>query len=140
MRQGSLHRAIAVLILVQGLVLAAPIAGACGLCDRGAPCPDMAAPTPAAEEHSCCDSAAAEASSAPAPSSLGFDACDCGREAPPAVTAAPSFAADVGAACVVNDGIVSAGSTSWPSFAACDRHPAPLPSPLIFLIDCVFLT
>ncbi len=89
MRRSEFLRTLAtVALLLPGLVFAAPAAGACGLCDRGLPCPSMTTPEPAATPHSCCSEAAVTAPDSPAPSSLGSMACDCGREAPPAVIAA----------------------------------------------------
>ncbi|MDX2436656.1 MAG: hypothetical protein QNL88_06345 [Acidobacteriota bacterium] len=141
MRRVEFFRAFAIVaLLLPGLVFAAPTAGSCGLCDRGVPCAGMSTPEPTTTNHSCCGEAATEAPTAPTTSSLSSKACDCGREAPLAVTVAPSPGTDVGAANVANDGNVSTGVTPRIAFAACDRHPPPLPSPLIFLIDCVSLT
>jgi hypothetical protein len=127
-------------LLLPGLVMAAPVAGACGLCDRGVPCPSMAAEAPAAAAHLCCGGEVADAPARPAPSTLGAEACDCGRAAPPAVAAvgAPApdndpAAAPIAALRPVNVGHQVAGAEGG-------RAPAPPPHPLIFLIDCVSLT
>jgi hypothetical protein len=127
-------------LLLPGLVLAAPVAGACGLCDRGVPCPSMAAEAPAAAAHSCCGGEVADAAARPEPSTLAAEACDCGRAAPPAVAAVGAPAPDngmsgapVAALRPVNVGLQVAAAKGR-------RAPAPPPHPLIFLIDCVSLT
>ena len=68
-------------------------------------------------------------------------ACDCGRDAPVAVVAA------VEAPAPENDGAEASHAAVWSdnvihpmAAAAGARPPAPPPHPLIFLIDCVFLT
>jgi len=141
MRWGNTLRTLALLtLLMPGLVLAAPTAGACGYCERGTPCATMAAPEPVAEAHSCCsgDPAAMPVEGTQAP--VGAKACDCGREAPVAIVAveAPTTDADYAEASI--GAVVSAAVGVQVATRACDRHSTTPPSPLIFLLDCVFLT
>jgi hypothetical protein len=142
MRRGNTLRTISlVTLLLPGLVLAAPMAGSCGLCDRGAPCPNMTAPAPAVANHSCCGEAVVEAPTRFAPSSLGSTACDCGSDAMPAIITtveAPTMEADHAEASV--GAVVSAALGFQTATRARDRDSTTPPSPLIFLIDCVFLT
>jgi len=100
----------------------------------------MAAPEPVAEAHSCCsgDSAAKPVEGTQAP--VGAKVCDCGREAPVAIAAveAPAPEADHAEASI--GAVVSDAEGAQVATRACDRHSTTPPSPLIFLIDCVFLT
>jgi hypothetical protein len=141
MRLREFLRAFAIIaLLLPGLVFAAPTAGACGLCDRGVPCPNMATPEPVASAHSCCGEAAVDAPAKSAPPSLGSMDCDCGRDAPPAIAAveAPTTQAnDAEASC---DAVVSVAINVQTTDAACKLPATTPPHPLIFLVDCVFLT
>ena len=141
MRRTDPLRAFAIVALVlPGLIFAAPTAGACGLCDRGVPCPNMATPEPVAAAHSCCGDNA-DAPAAPALSSLSSEACDCGRDAPPAVvTAVAAGKTEVGNAAVSDEVITHSAVSVQKATAPCDRHSTTPPPPLLFLLDCVFLT
>lgn len=100
----------------------------------------MAAPEPIVEAHSCCSGDEVETSAETTRSPIGAEACACGREAPVALAA-------VEAPAPVNDcdeaPDTEVGSTDTVlSMAAADAHHVPTtpPHPLIFLLDCVFLT
>ena len=141
MRRGKLLRSFAVVaLLLPGLVMAAPTAGACGFCDRGVPCASMAAPEPTTTDHSCCsgDTADKPAESTPAPA--GAKACDCGRDAPVAIAAVEAPASENDRAATLHAAVWSESVSRPMAAVAGQRTPAPPPHPLIFLIDCVFLT
>ncbi len=122
--------------LLPGLVLAAPVAGPCGLCDRGLPCADMEPARSQGASHSCCGSTDGAAER----QSLSPSTCDCGRKAPatlaagnqPPTDSAPAVGADQAS------GAPQARVGSLVSGAV--RPPAPSPSPPLFLIACSFLT
>lgn len=141
MKRGNPLRTIALLtLLMPGLVLAAPTAGACGYCERGTPCATMAAPEPVAEAHSCCSGDPVEKPAEGTQAPAGANACDCGREAPVAIAAVEAPAPENDRAEALHAAAWS-DSVSHPMEAAAGEHtPAPPPHPLIFLIDCVFLT
>jgi hypothetical protein len=141
MRRANPLRTIALLtLLLPGLVLAAPTAGACGHCDRGAPCATMAAPEPVAEAHSCCSGETVEKPAESTPAPAGAKACDCGREAPVAIAAVEAPAPENDRAATLHAAVWS-DSVSRPLAAVvCQRAPSQPSHPLLFLIDCVFLT
>ncbi len=141
MRRGStLHTITLVALLLPGLALAAPTAGACGHCDRGTPCATMTAPEPVAEAHSCCGAEPVKKpAESPSPPN-GAKACDCGRDAPDAISVVGSPAPGDERSEAL-DAAVSPASLAHPmAIRAGEPAPAPPPHPLIFLIDCVFLT
>ena len=134
----SKYRAfVVVALLLPGLALAAPIAGPCGLCDSGMPCPSMAEAPAKADAHSCCGG---EADQAPAAPSLGSSNCDCGRDAPLAVSSDPAPNPHISSPDAVRDFKVAEPPRSEAE-AAATRNVRPPPSfPPTFLLDCVFLT
>jgi hypothetical protein len=127
--------AAVVALLLPGLVMAAPTAGACGHCDRGAPCPRTESVEPAPETDSCCGS---EKETPPAPS-FGSADCDCGREAPPAVTADTAPRLETAAAAAPHTMVAAPASVPDATAASSAGEPAAPPAPLVFLIDCAFL-
>ena len=142
MRRQESFRAFAIIaLLLPGLVFAAPTAGACGLCDRGVPCPNMATPEPIAAAHSCCGDDAADAPVDSGSSSFSSKACDCGRDAAPAVVAsveAPTT--KVGNAAVSHEVYLNTAVSVQTAASPVDRPSTTPPPPLLFLLDCVFLT
>lgn len=138
MRRGNPLRAVCVVaLLLPGLVLAAPTAGACGRCDGDLPCAGMTTPEPSATTHPCC----AQASTAQLESSsLGAEACACGRQPPPAIAAVEAPAPERDGTGPTPGDNPSMGVGPAIAAAPSERPPAPPPSPLIFLIGCVFLT
>ncbi len=135
MNQGiHLRTLVVVALLLPGLAMAAPVAGPCGLCDGGMACPSME--TALAEPSSCCDGGTGEIPQEVPASTMN---CDCGREAPPAT--APDIAPfDETVSLGTSSETVSVSSfgTDGAVLSAVDA-PAPSP-PLLFLIDCAFLT
>ena len=100
----------------------------------------MAAPEPVAETHSCCSAEPVEkAAESPSPP-IGAKACDCGREAPVAIAAVEVPAPEKDGAEAPHTAVWSDNVNHPMAAAAGERTPAPPPHPLIFLIDCVFLT
>lgn len=83
-RAFSLRTVAVVALLLPGLVMAAPIAGPCGLCSGGDTCHMKRPVEQEPENHSCCGETPTDAPPEP---SLGSSDCECGREAPPALTA-----------------------------------------------------
>lgn len=122
--------------LLPGLVLAVPVAGPCGLCDRGLPCADMEPAKSQGAAHSCCGST----DDAAARQSLSPSTCDCGRKAPATLASAHKPPTDSGPAVGADEasGAPQARVGSLVSGAA--RTPAPPPSPPLFLIACSFLS
>jgi hypothetical protein len=122
--------------LLPGLVLAVPVAGPCGICDRGLPCADMESARSQGAAHSCCGST----DDASARQSLSPSTCDCGRQAPATLAAAHQSPTDSGPAVFVDQ------DSGPPQARVCSlaggvvRPPAPSPSPPLFLIACSFLT
>jgi hypothetical protein len=126
-----------VALLLPGLAFAAPVAGPCGLCDSGVPCPSMAEVASRAADHACCGSEADAAQPAP---SLASSQCDCGRDAPPAVSSDPApnlLVSPLDAARGFE--VVAAPRSGAVPAAAREERPPPL-FPPTFLLDCVFLT
>lgn len=139
-REPSLRTIALVILLLAGLVLAAPTAGACGQCDRGVPCATMAAPEPIVEAHSCCSGDEVETSAQTTRSPIGAEACDCGRDAPVAIAVVEAPAPEHDRDEAPDTEVVWTDTVL--SMAAADGHHLPTtpPHPLIFLLDCVFLT
>lgn len=141
MRRGNALRTFAlVTLLLPGLAIAAPTAGECGHCDRGVPCATMAAPEPVAEAHSCCNGESVEKPALSTPASFGAEACDCGREAPVATAVVEASAPAKASADGFRPEFLSGDVSRLTAAFAGRRTPAPPPHPLIFLVDCVFLT
>jgi len=136
-RAFSLRNIAVIVLLLPGLVTAAPIAGPCGLCGGGEACHMKQVVEQVAEKHSCCAGDPTEDSSK---SALGSSSCDCGRAAPPATSAASPASAEMLAT------MASVQENTWqlspPEFAYwhSSRPPAPPPAPPAYLIDCAFLT
>ena len=129
--------ALAIVALVlPGLALAAPIAGACGLCGDGDDCHLQRSPEPATESHSCCD---AETETSPEPS-LGSSSCECGRDAPSGVTADSSHRVENLAELATGVESISLVSPSDQEFSNSNCSAAPPPAPPTYLLDCAFLT
>jgi len=135
-REFSIRTVAIVALLLPGLVIAAPIAGACGLCGDGDDCHIQRSPEPAMETHSCCD---AEPETTPEPS-LGSSSCECGREAPPAVTAESPTTVETSSAATTTRETISPTSPVGAAFSYSTRLAAPPPAPPAYLIDCAFLT
>jgi len=127
---------VIVALLLPGLALAAPIAGACGQCGEGEGCHLQQPVETSLETDSCCDSE----SENPPESSLGSSSCECGREAPPAVLvdASPSVETAVATTSVLN--AVSPLALTGSRNSNSTRLAAPPPAPPAYLIDCAFLT
>jgi hypothetical protein len=101
----------------------------------------MATPEPVAAAHSCCGDDAADAPAAPASSSFSSKACDCGRDAAPAViTAVEAPTTKVGNVAVSNEANLNPAVSVQTAAAPVDRPSITPPPPLLFLLDCVFLT
>jgi hypothetical protein len=100
----------------------------------------MTTPKPAATAHSCCGEAAVDAPAKSASPSLGSMECDCGRDAPPAIAAVEALRTEANDAEASYDAVVSVAINVQTTDAACELPAATPPHPLIFLIDCVFLT
>jgi len=125
-----------VALLLPGLALAVPIAGACGLCGDGDDCHLQQSVKPAAETHSCCDT---ESETPPEPS-FGSSNCECGREAPPAVNVDASPTVETVAATSSSSDAVALISPAGSRYSNSTRLAAPPPAPPAYLIDCAFLT
>lgn len=132
----SIRTAAIVALLLPGLVIAAPIAGACGLCGDGDDCHMQRSPEPAKESHACCDS---EIETAPEPS-LGSSSCECGRDAPSGVTADSSQRVENLAEIANGVESVSPVSPFDLEFSNSSCSAAPPLAPPTYLIDCAFLT
>ena len=137
MTRGLSIRTIAILaLLLPGLVMAAPIAGACGLCGDGDVCHMQRSPEPAKGVHSCCDT---ETETTPE-TILGSSSCECGREAPSAVTADSSHRVETLAEIATVVRSISPVSPSGQELSNSSCSAAPPPTPPAYLIDCAFLT
>ena len=135
-RKFSIRTAVIVALLLPGLAMAAPIAGACGLCGDGDDCHLQRSPEPTTETHSCCDT---ETETTPEPS-LGSSSCECGREAPPAVTAESPPTVETSSVATTIRETISPTSPVGAAFSYSTRLAAPPPAPPAYLIDCAFLT
>ena len=135
-RRYCFRTAVIVALLLPGLALAAPIAGACALCGDGDDCHMQQSAQPAPETQSCCDTT----SEAPPERSLGSSHCDCDRETPPAVVADPAPTVKTGTADVPRAKLVAPVSPTRAATGHPTSAPAPPPAPPAYLIDCAFLT
>lgn len=124
-------------LLLPGLAMAAPIAGPCGMCGDGESCHVRQLILTVEDTHSCCETSSDEALPATV---LGSSNCECGRDAPLALTAdtrAPVSSSLVEAAAgIPANPIIQSGSHRMST----DLPPAPPPPPPAYLIDCAFLT
>ncbi|MBD3855452.1 MAG: hypothetical protein IFK92_02790 [Acidobacteria bacterium] len=137
MTRGLSIRTVAIVaLLLPGLVMAAPIVGACGLCGDGDDCHMQRSLEPATEPHSCCDT---ETERAPEPS-LGSSSCECGRDAPPAVTATTPTTLETASAATTTPETINLTSPVGTAFSFSARLATPPPAPPAYLIDCAFLT
>ena len=125
-----------VALLLPGLALATPIAGACGRCGDGDGCHLQQPVEPSPEAHSCCDT---ESETPPEPS-LGSSNCECGREAPTALTAESPTTVETASAMTSTQEKISPASPVGAAFSYSTRLAAPPPAPPAYLIDCAFLT
>lgn len=125
-----------VALLLPGLVLAAPIAGACGRCGEGDDCHLQQPVQPEPETKSCCDTA----SESTPERSLDSSDCECGREAPPALTAESPTTFETAAATALVLENLRPTSDVGSKISYSSRPPAPPPAPPAYLIDCAFLT
>jgi len=132
----SLRAVAVVTLLLPGLVMAAPVAGPCGLCGDGDACHMKRPVERMSESASCCGEAPAEA---PPEASLGSSHCECGRDAPPAVTADSSTTIDAASSPGATDETIDAPPRFGEGLPYSGRLPAP-PAPPAYLIDCAFLT
>ena len=137
MTDSSLRAFGLVALLLPGLALAAPIAGPCGLCESGMPCPSMAETPSNTTGHGCCDPEPEEAPPAPA---LASSQCDCGRDAPPAVSSEPAPNPHLSPLIAARDSHVVAPPQSEAVAAATREERPPPATPPTFLLDCAFLT
>jgi hypothetical protein len=136
-RVGSLRAFAIIALLLPGLAMAAPIAGPCGLCGDGDLCHMKQPIKQVSESHSCCGETSAETRPE---SSLDSSKCECGREAPPAVTVVSSNTIDAASSPAVTQATISPAPQVGSAFANSSRPPAPPPAPPAYLIDCAFLT
>ena len=136
-RVDAIRTAAIVALLLPGLAIAAPIAGPCGFCGDGNSCHMQRSVEPKAEAHSCCGSAPEN----PSPeASLASSNCECGRNAPPALTNdTPAQDERAFAEKEIADAI-DPTPTIQSHFVRSARPPAPPPTPPAYLIDCAFLT
>jgi len=125
-----------VALLLPGLALATPVAGACGRCGDGDGCHLQQPTQPAPETHSCCET---ESETAPE-ASFGSSNCECGREAPPAVSVDASPTVEIAAATSSVFDAISLLSPAGAGNSSSSRPAAPPPAPPAYLIDCAFLT
>jgi len=135
-RRISIRTVAIVALLLPGLVIAAPIAGACGLCGDGDDCHLQQPVKSAVEDHSCCDSDS-EARSEP---SFGSSNCECGREAPPALTTESPTTVETAFATTTTQEKINPTSQVGIAFSYSTHPAAPPPAPPAYLIDCAFLT
>lgn len=125
-----------VALLLPGLALAAPIVGACGRCGDGDGCHLQQPVEPSPETHSCCDTD----SETPLEPSFGSSSCECGRQAPPALTAESLSTVET---VIATESTLEKISPTCPvgtTFSYSTRLAAPPPAPPAYLIDCAFLT
>ena len=130
-------RSVAVVaLLLPGLVIAAPVAGPCGLCGDGDECHMQQPAQPEMEGHSCCDTET-ETSTEP---SLGSSKCECGREVPPALTAGSPTSVETFSTVESILETISPTTPVTAAFSYSASTAAPPPAPPAYLIDCAFLT
>jgi hypothetical protein len=139
MSEGSTFRAaVIVALILPGLALAGPVPGPCERCGDGETCHMQQSSRAETDSHICCGSAADEFSTKP---SVDASDCECGRDAPLAITAGTSSASEFGAASIPIKQAASLVSSGDSSRARSVRPPAPPPAPPpAYLIDCAFLT
>ena len=125
-----------VALLLPGLVTAAPIGGSCGRCGDGDACNLQQPAQTAPEAHSCCDSE----SEIPPGASLGSSNCECGREAPPALTAESTSTVETASTAISTQRAISTTDPVGAAFSVSSRLAAPPPAPPAYLIDCAVLT
>jgi hypothetical protein len=136
-RAFSLRAVVVVTLLLPGLVMAAPIAGPCGLCGDGDACHMKRPVERMSESSSCCGEAPAEAPPEP---SLSSSNCECGRDAPPAVIVQSTTSTDTVSSPASTEAAISPLTEVGEAFSYSSRPPAPPPAPPAYLIDCAFLT
>jgi len=134
-RRFSFRTAVIVALLLPGLALAVPIAGACALCGDGDDCHMQQSAQPAPETQSCCDTT----SETPLEPSFGSSNCECGREAPPALTSESPTTVENAFATTSTRETISPTSPVGAKFPYSTRLAAPPPAPPAYLIDCAFL-
>ena len=125
-----------VALLLPGLVIAAPTGGSCGRCGDGDDCHLRQPAQPAPETHACCD---VESETSPEPL-LGSSNCECGREAPPALTAESTTTVETAFTANSTRETISTTVPDGTAFSISSRLEAPPPVPPAYLIDCAFLT
>jgi hypothetical protein len=125
-----------VALLLPGLAIAAPIAGPCGRCGDGDGCHLQQPAQTAPETHSCCDSK----SETPPETSLGSSNCECGREAPRALTAESTTTVETVSTANSTQQAISTTALVGTEFSVSSLLAAPPPTPPAYLIDCAFLT
>jgi hypothetical protein len=132
----SLHTLVVMTLLLPGLVIAAPIAGPCGLCEDIDTCHMQQPARTAVEDHSCCNTA----KETPATASLSATQCECGREAPPALSAESPTTVETAFAAASTLEKINTISPEEPSLLSSTRPAAPPPAPPAYLVGCAFLT
>jgi hypothetical protein len=90
----------------------------------------------APESHSCCDSR----SETPPETTLGSSHCECGREAPPALTAESTTTVETAPTTISTQQAIGTTAPIGTVFSVSSRPAAPPPAPPAYLIDCAFLT
>jgi len=137
MTRGLSIRTVAIVaLLLPGLVMAAPTVGACGLCGDGDDCHMQRSLEPATESSLCCDT---ETETAPEPS-LGSSSCECGRDAPSAVTATTPITLESASATTTTPETINLTSPVGAAFSYSTHPVASPPAPPAYLIACAFLT
>ena len=135
-RELSVRTVVVVALLLPGLVMAAPIAGSCGVCGDGEDCHMQRPVEPSNDFHACCD---AESETPPEPA-LASSNCECGRDAPPALTAASPTTVETAFTATSTLEDIDSTAPIGAAFADSTRPPPPPPAPPAYLIDCAFLT
>lgn len=135
-RRISIRTVAIVALLLPGLVISAPIAGACGLCEDGGGCHLQQPREPSPDTHSCCDTD----SETPPETSLGSSNCECGREAPPSLTAESLNSIETLSTTESSQETISPTASVSAAFSCSASVALPPPAPPTYLIDCAFLT
>ena len=136
-RVDAIRTAAIVALLLPGLAIAAPITGPCGLCGDGGRCHMQRFIAPEVDAHSCCESTPENQTHE---ASLASSNCECGRDAPPALTTDAHASFESSFAESVTSDVVDPTSAVGSRLALSARPPAPPPAPPAYLIDCAFLT
>jgi hypothetical protein len=123
-------------LLLPGLALAAPIAGACGLCGDGEVCHLQRSAEPAPDIRSCCGTTPED----PPEPSFGSSKCECGREAPPAQSVESFSTVESKSVNARQDQKITPPALTGSVSPNAARPPAPPPAPPAYLVDCAFLT